>query len=136
MAERGQRIVAEFLRRQGQGDGRPSPDPLNIGTAFLEMTTRLMSNPARLVQAQIGFWQDYLTLWQNTARRMMGGQVDPVIAERKGDKRFKDDAREVAEGFECGILLDGFNDVKENDVIEAFETRAVERTTLDEPSAA
>jgi translation initiation factor IF-2 len=42
----------------------------------------------------------------------------------------------VAEGFECGILLDGFNDVKENDVIEAFETRAVERTTLDEPSAA
>jgi translation initiation factor IF-2 len=51
-------------------------------------------------------------------------------------KRFKDDAREVAEGFECGILLDGFNDVKENDVIEAFETRAVERTTLDEPSAA
>ena len=31
-------------------------------------------------------------------------------------KRFKDDAREVAEGFECGILLDGFNDVKEGDV--------------------
>jgi translation initiation factor IF-2 len=51
-------------------------------------------------------------------------------------KRFKDDAREVAEGFECGILLDGFNDVKEGDVIEAFETREVERTTLDEPSAA
>ncbi|HEU5280073.1 MAG TPA: translation initiation factor IF-2 [Gaiellaceae bacterium] len=51
-------------------------------------------------------------------------------------KRFKDDAREVAEGFECGILLDGFNDVKEGDIIEAFETREVERTTLDEPTAA
>jgi len=51
-------------------------------------------------------------------------------------KRFKDDAREVAEGFECGILLDGFNDVKEGDVLEAFETRAVERTTLDEPATA
>jgi len=51
-------------------------------------------------------------------------------------KRFKDDAREVAEGFECGILLDGFNDVKEGDVIEAFETRAVERTTLNEPPTA
>src|SRR3954471_11104588 len=51
-------------------------------------------------------------------------------------KRFKDDAREVAEGFECGILLDGFNDVKEGDVIEAFETRAVERTTLSEPPTA
>jgi translation initiation factor IF-2 len=51
-------------------------------------------------------------------------------------KRFKDDAREVAEGFECGILLDGFNDVKEGDVLEAYETREVERTTLDEPAPA
>ena len=51
-------------------------------------------------------------------------------------KRFKDDVREVAEGFECGILLEGFNDVKEGDVLEIFETREVERTSLDEaPSA-
>ena len=47
-------------------------------------------------------------------------------------KRFKDDVREVAEGFECGILLDGFNDVKEGDVLEIFESREVERTSLDE----
>jgi len=47
-------------------------------------------------------------------------------------KRFKDDAREVTEGFESGILLDGFNDVKEGDVLEAFETRSVERTNLDD----
>jgi translation initiation factor IF-2 len=46
-------------------------------------------------------------------------------------KRFKDDAREVSEGFECGILLDGFNDVKEGDVLEAFETREVERTGIE-----
>ena len=46
-------------------------------------------------------------------------------------KRFKDDAREVSEGFECGILLDGFNDVKEGDILEAYETREVERTGLD-----
>jgi translation initiation factor IF-2 len=45
-------------------------------------------------------------------------------------KRFKDDAREVQEGFECGILLEGFNDVKEGDVLEAFETRQIERTDL------
>jgi translation initiation factor IF-2 len=51
-------------------------------------------------------------------------------------KRFKDDVREVAEGFECGILLDGFNDVKEGDVLEIFETREVERTSLDEAPAA
>jgi polyhydroxyalkanoate synthase len=100
VAERGQRIVGEFLRRQGTADGAPNPDPLNIGNAFLEMTTRLMANPARLVQAQIGFWQDYLTLWQNTARRMMGGPTEPVIAERRGDKRFKDDAWRENEVFD------------------------------------
>jgi translation initiation factor IF-2 len=46
-------------------------------------------------------------------------------------KRFKDDAREVQSGFECGILLDGFNDVKEGDVIEVFETREIIRTDLE-----
>ncbi|HZC30911.1 MAG TPA: translation initiation factor IF-2, partial [Gaiellaceae bacterium] len=51
-------------------------------------------------------------------------------------RRFKDDAREVAEGFECGILLEGFNDVKEGDVLEAFETREIERTSLEEAPAA
>ncbi len=47
-------------------------------------------------------------------------------------KRFKDDAREVSEGFECGILLDSFNDLKEGDVLEAYETRQTERTDLEE----
>jgi translation initiation factor IF-2 len=45
-------------------------------------------------------------------------------------KRFKDDVREVQAGFECGIHLDGFNDVKEGDILEVFETREVERTDL------
>jgi translation initiation factor IF-2 len=48
-------------------------------------------------------------------------------------KRFKDDAREVAEGFECGILLEGFNDLREGDIFEIYETREVERTSLDTP---
>ena len=36
-------------------------------------------------------------------------------------KRFKDDAREVAKGFECGLMIEGYNDIREDDVIEAFE---------------
>src|SRR5712691_847197 len=51
-------------------------------------------------------------------------------------KRFKDDAREVAEGFECGIRLEGFNDVKEGDVLEVYETRQVERTDLSDVAPA
>src|SRR3954462_7713058 len=51
-------------------------------------------------------------------------------------KRFQDDAREVQEGFECGLHLQNFDDVKVGDVLEAFETREVERTSLDEPPTA
>jgi translation initiation factor IF-2 len=43
-------------------------------------------------------------------------------------RRFNDDVREVATGFECGIVLKDFMDVKEGDVLEAYETRQVERT--------
>ncbi|GGC51105.1 class I poly(R)-hydroxyalkanoic acid synthase [Siccirubricoccus deserti] len=98
VAERGQRIVTDFLKRQS--GSATTPDPFNIGGAFLEMTTRLMANPTQLVQAQLGFWQDYLTLWQNTARRMLGEEAAPVIAEDPRDRRFKDEAWRENEVFD------------------------------------
>ncbi|MCD8391456.1 MAG: translation initiation factor IF-2, partial [Firmicutes bacterium] len=42
-------------------------------------------------------------------------------------KRFKDDAKEVQEKFECGLSIEGFNDIKEGDVIECFDMEEVER---------
>jgi translation initiation factor IF-2 len=43
-------------------------------------------------------------------------------------KREKDDAREVREGFECGIRLTGFNDIKEGDLFEAYKIEEIART--------
>jgi translation initiation factor IF-2 len=43
-------------------------------------------------------------------------------------KRFKDDVREVREGFECGIGIEGWSDLREGDVIEAYEVEQVART--------
>ncbi|MFC4768830.1 translation initiation factor IF-2 [Effusibacillus consociatus] len=50
-----------------------------------------------------------------------------VVFEGKLDslKRFKDDAREVASGYECGVTLENFNDIKEGDIIEAFMMEAI-----------
>ncbi|TCS82984.1 translation initiation factor IF-2 [Tepidibacillus fermentans] len=48
------------------------------------------------------------------------GQIDSL-------KRFKDDVREVAQGYECGITLQNFNDIKEGDIIEAFMMEAVKK---------
>jgi polyhydroxyalkanoate synthase len=98
IAERSQRIVGEWLKRQGQEE--QELDPLNIGSAFMEMTTRLMTNPAQLMKAQIGFWQDYMTLWQNTTRRIMGIAAEPVIDASATDRRFKDDAWRDSEVFD------------------------------------
>jgi len=42
-------------------------------------------------------------------------------------KRFKDDAREVAAGFECGIGIEGYSDVRTGDIIEGYSKEAVKR---------
>ena len=42
-------------------------------------------------------------------------------------KRFKDDAKEVAQGYECGITIEKYNDLKEGDIIEAFEMLEIQR---------
>lgn len=51
------------------------------------------------------------------------GQVDQL-------KRFKDDAKEVAQGFECGISFDKFNDIQEGDIIQVTTTEEIERHVL------
>jgi len=113
----------EERRACGGNQEDRAADSLNIGRAFLEMTARLMANPARLMQAQLGFWQDYVTLWQNTTRRIMGIEADPVIGPASNDKRFKDDASEVRTGFECGAGIANFNDVKVGDILECFSVQ-------------
>ena len=42
-------------------------------------------------------------------------------------RRFNEDAREVAAGYDCGIVLKDYMDVKEGDVMEAYATRHIER---------
>ena len=45
-------------------------------------------------------------------------------------KRFKDDAKEVAAGYECGLSIDKFNDIKEGDLVECFVMEAIQRKEL------
>ena len=47
-----------------------------------------------------------------------------------GLRRFKDDVKEVAEGYECGISIANFNDIQEGDVIESFREESVARESL------
>ena len=92
IAEKSQKLVSDWLERQTENGSASNLDPLNIGGAFFEMTARLMSDPAKLVQAQINLWQDYMNLWQSTTRRMLGDAVEPTAEPERGDRRFLDPA--------------------------------------------
>jgi translation initiation factor IF-2 len=60
--------------------------------------------------------------------RLLRDNVVIFTGELDSLKRFKDDAKEVKEGFECGLNIKNYNDIQENDVLEFFEIKEVART--------
>jgi polyhydroxyalkanoate synthase len=92
LAERGQKLVSEFLERQTKSkDGFPL-DSLNIGGAFFEMTARMLADPTRLMQSQMQLWQDYVSLMKSATSRFLGEPAEPVVQPAKDDRRFRDPA--------------------------------------------
>ena len=83
LAEKSQKIVTAFLERHSPTD-TGQIDPLNVSEAFMELTRQMLNNPAKLVEAQVSLWQDYMSLWQSTAGHALGGESEPVTAPEKG----------------------------------------------------
>jgi translation initiation factor IF-2 len=73
----------------------------------------MVSEGKILRSAEVRLLRDSVQVWQ--------GKIGSL-------RRFKDDVREVASGYECGILLEGYNDIKPGDVVEAYEQRQVAPT--------
>ncbi|MFO0762168.1 MAG: translation initiation factor IF-2 [Byssovorax sp.] len=57
--------------------------------------------------------------------RLLRDNIVVWTGKLSGLRRFKDDAKEVADGFECGISLENYGDIKQNDVIESFEVEEI-----------
>ncbi|MEC8317780.1 MAG: class I poly(R)-hydroxyalkanoic acid synthase [Pseudomonadota bacterium] len=93
IAEQSQRIVTQFIERQQDGETTDTTmDPMNVAGAFLELTQRMLTDPTAIAQAQMQLWQNYLTLWQTTTTRLMGGEAEAAVTAEPGDRRFKDEA--------------------------------------------
>ncbi len=60
--------------------------------------------------------------------RLLRDNVVVYTGEIESIKRLKDDVKEVKEGFECGIKLKNYNDIRENDMLEVFEIKEIART--------
>jgi polyhydroxyalkanoate synthase len=91
LAGKSQKIVMAFLKRQSPTD-KGTIDPLNVSEAFMELTRQMLSDPAKLVDAQVSIWQDYMSLWQSNARHALGEESEPVTVPEKGDNRFRNKA--------------------------------------------
>ncbi|HKR04911.1 MAG TPA: translation initiation factor IF-2, partial [Bacteroidia bacterium] len=65
---------------------------------------------------------------RNTKIRVVRDGIVTFSGELASLKRFKDDAKEVAAGYECGLNIAGFNDIQVGDIIEGYEQVAVKRT--------
>ncbi len=113
----------EDIENALKGMLKPVYEEAQLGTAEVREVFRVprMGNVAgALVRSGI--------MRRNVKARLIRDGV--VVADNltvESLKRFKDDATEVREGYECGIGLGSFNDIKVDDVIEAFEQREVPR---------
>ncbi len=85
-----QRLIADFIQRQASRTGNEPLDPLNLTGTFTAFLKGMAAHPEAIVEAQFQFWRDFAVLWESTARKMLGGEAEPVVAPKPGDKRFKD----------------------------------------------
>lgn len=99
IGERSQRLIEEFYNQEKDQLAHMDPgkladpgilDPNNIQEAFTSLFTAMMSNPQKFAEAQANLWQTHMNLWQTTAKRMMGEEVEPVVKAGPRDKRFRD----------------------------------------------
>jgi polyhydroxyalkanoate synthase len=91
-AEKCQKIMQEFVARQAKDFANRPVDPLNIGNAFLELTARMMQDPAKLWDSQKKLLEDYAGLWQHAAEQFVGEEEKPYIEPESRDRRFKDES--------------------------------------------
>jgi translation initiation factor IF-2 len=112
----------EELRQAMEGMLEPEQVERTVGEAEIRATFR-----ASRVGTIAGCYVRSGTLRRGVALRVVrDGTI--VYDGRIGSlRRFQEDVREVESGYECGVVVEGFADVKEGDVLEGYETEQVER---------
>lgn len=95
------------------------------GKAEVRMTYKI-SNVGTIA----GCYVTYGKIVRNSEIRVIRDGIVIFESTLASLKRFKDDAKEVAKGYECGLSVEKFNDLKEGDVIESFTMEAIKRKEL------
>jgi len=88
-AEKSAKVMSEFAARNAQPGAALPADELGLGKAFMELAAQMLANPVKLAESQMNLWWEYMSLWQGSMLRLMGGAANPVAVPVQGDKRFK-----------------------------------------------
>ncbi|MEO8305240.1 MAG: class I poly(R)-hydroxyalkanoic acid synthase [Betaproteobacteria bacterium] len=89
-AEKSAKAIGDFAQRQAGSAGTSRmTDELGLGKAFMEVAAKMMANPYRMAEAQMNLWWDYMSLWQASTTKLLGGIAEPIVEPIKGDKRFR-----------------------------------------------
>ncbi|HCL4549670.1 translation initiation factor IF-2 [Clostridium botulinum] len=96
-----------------------------IGTAEVRQVYKISS-----VGTIAGAYVQTGKLARNAGARVIRDGIVIFESELASLKRFKDDAKEVAQGYECGLSIEKFNDIKEGDIIECFIMEEIKKKTL------
>ncbi|QDU87535.1 Translation initiation factor IF-2 [Pirellulimonas nuda] len=115
--------IADDLRAAMEGMLKPEERELTLGTALVQATFKI---------SRLGVIAGCRVISGVVARdgRMRVIRDSTVVGDYAIDslKREKDDAKEVRDGYECGIKLVGFNDIKEGDLLECYKIEKISRT--------
>ena len=66
-------------------------------------------------------------IYRNSGVRLIRDGVVVYTGELASLKRFKDDVKEVSKGYDCGMQIKNYNDIKEGDIVEAYQEVAVKK---------
>ncbi len=84
-------MFQDFLKGQGKNDNNQT-DPLGLGQVFLDFSASLMTNPEKMLAAQMDAWNAYTKLWFGAAGKALGNGVEAIATPENGDRRFKHEA--------------------------------------------
>jgi len=84
-----QKLLVDFIARMSSRDSSGPIDPLNISGAMMALAKAMGGDRDAVLEAQAAWWNNFLHLWENTARRMLGGEAPAVVEPAAGDRRFK-----------------------------------------------
>src|SRR6201996_4660998 len=84
-----QQLLVDFVARMARREDPGPIDPLNISGAMMALAKAMSGDREAVIEAQTQWWNNFMTLWESTARRMLGGEAPAVIEPAPGDRRFK-----------------------------------------------